>query len=66
MKKKYDFKNGVRGKFYRNEASVNLPVYLDPEVVAFLADRAGKKGVALDEVANEMLKRDIEMIRRAG
>ena len=28
MKKEYDFSTGVRGKFYRQGAKLNLPVYL--------------------------------------
>ena len=32
MKPEYDFSKGERGKFFRKNARLNLPVYLDQEV----------------------------------
>ena len=32
MKKEYDFTKGERGKFYRGNVQLNLPVYLEPDV----------------------------------
>ena len=32
MKDEYDFSKGVRGKFYRKDAVLKIPVYLKPEV----------------------------------
>lgn len=29
MKEEYDFSNAERGKFYRPDAQLNIPVYLD-------------------------------------
>lgn len=29
MKNEYDFSKGRRGKFYRSDANLNLPIYLD-------------------------------------
>ena len=57
-----DFSGGVRGKFYRPGATLNLPVYLDSDVQAYLAAIAAKKGVALSDVANDLLKREIAII----
>jgi hypothetical protein len=39
-----DFSKGVRGKFYKAYADLNLPVYLDSEVRTYLATIAPKKG----------------------
>jgi len=36
MKAQYDFSKGERGKFYRPDAALNLPLYLDPDVDAFM------------------------------
>ena len=44
MKDEYDFSKGERGKFYRPDAKLNLPIYLDDEVFAFIEDIASKKG----------------------
>ncbi|MFZ4440787.1 MAG: hypothetical protein ACOYOS_20410 [Syntrophales bacterium] len=32
MKKEYDFSKGDRGKFYRPDIQLNLPVYLEPDI----------------------------------
>ncbi len=57
-----DFSGGVRGKFYRPGAKFNLPVYLDTQVLEYLAERAKAKGVPLNELINQLLKKDIELI----
>jgi hypothetical protein len=62
MKQRYDFSKGVRGKFFKPEAAFKLPVYLDAKVEGYLAKRAQAKGVELDELVNQLLKREIESI----
>ena len=62
MKQRYDFSKGVRGKFFKPDAAFKLPVYLDAEVEGYLAKRAQAKGVELDELVNQRLKREIEII----
>ena len=43
MKKEYGFSQGERGKFYRPDAEVNIPVYLDAENLSFVEKIAEKK-----------------------
>ena len=43
MRKEYNFSKGERGKFYHPDAKLNLPIYLDEEVIAFIEDMANKK-----------------------
>jgi hypothetical protein len=62
MKAEYDFRKGVRGKFYRPSASIQVPIYLEPDVLAFVTAKAEKKGVDIDRIVNELLKRDIGII----
>ena len=38
MKKEYDFSKGERGKFYRPDIQLNLPVYLEPDVKPYFPD----------------------------
>jgi hypothetical protein len=57
-----DFSQGVRGKFYHAQTQLNLPVYLDQEVQAYLTAIASKKGLQLSDVANDLLKREIGII----
>jgi hypothetical protein len=39
------FQNGERGKFYRANMRLNIPIYLDEEVSAFVEKIAFKKGI---------------------
>ncbi len=62
MKQEYDFSRGERGKFFRKNARLNLPVYLDEEVQSYLQERARSKGVEVAQLVNEMLRQDIKLI----
>ena len=57
MPSEIDFSSGTRGKFHRPNARLNLPVYLDADVQDSLAARAAKRGVALSDLANDLLKK---------
>ncbi|MBW2664428.1 MAG: toxin-antitoxin system, antitoxin component [Deltaproteobacteria bacterium] len=43
MKEEYDFSKGERGKFFRNDIKLNLPVYLDDDVLEFVEKIAKRK-----------------------
>ena len=62
MKPEYDFSRGERGKFFRPDAELRLPIYLDSDVQSYLAERAAQKGVALGEMVNGLLKQEIQII----
>ena len=62
MKPEYDFTKGERGKFFRPNAELRLPIYLNADVKTYLAERAAQKGMPLSEMVNTLLKQEIEMI----
>ena len=62
MKQEYDFSKGERGKFFRENARLDLPVYLDEDVRRHLQEQARSKGMDVARLANEMLRQDIERI----
>jgi hypothetical protein len=62
MKEEYDFSGGERGKFYHEAAEVVLPIYLEPDVAAFLQKVAIKKGVEVATVVNDWLRKDMAFI----
>ena len=62
MKKEYDFSKGVRGKFHRPDVTLNLPVYLDADVLDYLAATAKMKGVEVNDMVNDLLRKDIALI----
>jgi hypothetical protein len=61
MRKEYDFSKGERGKFYRSDMNLNIPIYLEEEVLVFVEKIAKKKGVDRSTVVNELLKGDIKL-----
>ena len=62
MKPEYDFSKGERGRFFRPNAELRLPVYLNADVQAYLAERAAQKGIPLGEMVNTLLRQEIQMI----
>ena len=61
MRKEYDFSKGERGRFYRPDIKLNIPIYLDEEVSAFIDKIASRKGIDRSSVVNEILKSDIKL-----
>jgi len=61
MKEEYDFSKGERGKFFRNDIKLNLPVYLDDDVLEFVEKIAKRKNVDIQTVVNQLLKSDIKI-----
>lgn len=62
MRDEYDFSKGERGKFYNANAKYNLPLYLEADVLDYFAAKAKAKGVELNTLVNDLLKKDIDLI----
>lgn len=65
MPAEIDFSGGARGKFYRKDAQLQLPIHLETSVQNTLAALANAKGVDLSVFVNDLLKKDIELIQMA-
>ncbi len=63
MKEEYDFSNAERGRFYRPDAKLNIPLYLDSDVERYFLNKAKAKRVTMQEMVNELLRKDISPIR---
>ena len=61
MRQEYDFSKAERGKFFRPDAKLNLPVYLDEEVQAFVQAIAAKQEKDLSSVVNQLLRGDMRL-----
>jgi len=66
MKDEYDFSNGIRGKFYNEDANFNLPIYLDSELQSFISKIAKEQKSTMSQVVNNLLFKDKELIELAG
>ena len=62
MPAEIDFSQGTRGKFFKPNAVIRLPVYLNPKIRDYLAERAQVKGIEVDQLVNDLLQRDIDLI----
>ncbi len=62
MKDEYDFSPGERGKFYTPDAEFVIPIYLEEDVIGYLSERAEAKGVEVEQLVNDMLRRDIALV----
>jgi len=63
MKKQYDFSQAERGKFYRPDVKLNVPVYLDDEVREFVARIAEHKKSDFSQVVNDLLRSDMSLAK---
>lgn len=65
-KDEYDFSDAEQGKFYRPIEELDIPVYLDQEIMSFFADRMKQDNTnfSLRETVNSLLKKDIEISRQ--
>ena len=65
MKAEYDFSAAERGKFYHPDAVFSFPVYLEPDVSAFLGKLADQKKIDVQDLVNDLLRMDIQLIQSA-
>jgi len=62
MKKEYDFSKGERGKFYRPDAELYLPIYIEPDMMEALKKLSQNKGIEVSTIVNEWIKKDLSIV----
>jgi hypothetical protein len=63
MRTEYDFPKGERGKFYRKDAVISFPLFLEPDVSEFITKLAEEKGIDLQQLINEWLRANIQLLK---
>jgi hypothetical protein len=63
MKDEYDFTEAEQGRFYRPVEALDIPIYLDQDVKAFMLEKLNGKpdSISLNQLINSLLKKDIEI-----
>jgi len=61
MKKEYDFSKGERGKFFDKDIKINLPVYLEDEIMEFVEKIAKRKKLDISTIVNQLLRNEITL-----
>jgi hypothetical protein len=64
MKPHYDFSKAERGKFYRKDARLRLPIYLDDKLQKRLELIAEKNGRDVGDVVSNLLIKDVELLEK--
>ena len=62
MKREYDFSKAERGKFYRKNAEVRLPIYLGTRLQKQVEDLANRTGRDMGELVNHIVETEIRLI----
>jgi len=62
MKKEYDFSKGERGKFFKPDVELNLPIYLDKTTMETLLKFSKEKGVEVEDIITDWIKKDISIV----
>jgi hypothetical protein len=66
MKEEHDFSNAEQGKFYLPAEDIQIPIYLDKDVIQFLTEKCRASPESLQVLVNDLLRKDIEIARRFG
>lgn len=61
MKKKYDFTNALKGRFFIPESEIEIPIYLKGKVKQELTKIALEKHLTLSDVVNDILDEEIKI-----
>jgi hypothetical protein len=64
MKDEYDFSNAEQGKFYIPVEQIELPIYLDKDIIQYLNERCLVTQESLQSLVNDLLRKDIEIAKR--
>jgi hypothetical protein len=64
MKEEYDFSNAEQGKFYVPIENIQLPIYLDKDIIQYLNEKCLTTQESLQLLVNDLLRKDIEIAKR--
>jgi hypothetical protein len=64
MKDEYNFSNAEQGKFYVPVEDIQLPIYLDKDIIQYLNEKGMTKPESLQSLVNDLLRKDIEIAKR--
>ena len=62
MKKEYDFSKAERGRFYRKNADLRLPIYLGARLQKQVESLATRTGRDLGDVVNQIVETEMRLI----
>lgn len=64
MKEEYDFSNAEQGKFYVPIEHIQLPIYLDKDIIQYLNEKCLNTQESQQILVNDLLRKDIEIAKQ--
>ncbi|MCD2450528.1 hypothetical protein GO003_009015 [Methylicorpusculum oleiharenae] len=64
MKDEYDFTNAEQGKFYVPIEEIQMPIYLDQDVLQYVNQKCDFDAERIRNLINDWLRKDIEIAKR--
>jgi hypothetical protein len=64
MKDEYDFTKAEQGKFYVPIDEIQMPIYLDQDVLQYLGQKCDFDADRIRNLINDWLRKDIEIAKR--
>ncbi|OAI20849.1 hypothetical protein A1359_20390 [Methylomonas lenta] len=64
MKDEYDFTNAEQGKFYVPIEEIQMPIYLDQDVLQYVNQKCDFDADRIRNLINDWLRKDIEIAKR--
>jgi hypothetical protein len=61
MKEEYDFSNAEQGKFYVPIENIQLPIYLDKDIIQYLNEKCLTTQESQQILVNALLRKDIDI-----
>ena len=66
MKEEYDFSNAEQGRFFVPIEDIQVPIYLDKDILQYLHENRKGADDNLQELVNDLLRKAIEIARRVA
>lgn len=64
MKRGYDFSKGERGKFFRPDAELDIPIYLERQIAEAVREHGRRRSTSIGSLVNEWLRKDLRLESR--
>lgn len=64
MKDEYDFSNAEQGLFISPVEQIELPIYLDKDIIQYLNERCLVTQESLQSLVNDLLRKEFEIAKR--
>ena len=62
LDREIDFSMGVSGKYCRPGMRLRIPIYLEETLLGRLAEIAERRGINLDDLVSDLLRRDLGIL----